>query len=371
MAISKSKELVRYAFKGPGWGRKSFAIYVDVKSPDGKRSCETIKDERLAAINRAFQNGSQSLEQSVVQVKEIIQDLYRQDPRCRRKRNVHNNENWKLFEEFWNEVYSRKKLISEYSARTEFRRAIDSLGPLSLYSASRDEIQKAVDEKFRGSSQRRIISRLRQLLKYIGRERVRLRMDSKDYSKVTYLTEEEFAKVLLHITSDIERALIELCFYSGLRIGEAYGLTAASLLPNGTLRITGQLDRSGVFRATKTKKPRIAYLFPEGLPAFHKWVSASREERDTIDRDDASRDHMKKHCRVAFPDDPSKHLTFHALRHCYAINLLSKGVSMSLVAQSLGNTLSVCEQHYVGFELTSDSIQAIKSIVGRSQGEGG
>lgn len=192
-------------------------------------------------------------------------------------------------------------------------------------------------------------------------------MDSKDYSKVSYLTEEEFRKVLLIVPTEIERALFELCFYSGLRIGEAYGLTPASLLPNGTLRVSGQLDRDGVFRATKTKKPRIAYLFPQGLPAFEKWVTASKEERALFDRNDASRDHMKKYCRLAFPDDSTKHLTFHALRHCYAINLLSKGVSMSLVAQSLGNTLSVCEQHYVGFELTTDSVQAIKSIVGRSQ----
>ncbi len=83
---------------------------------------------------------------------------------------------------------------------------------------------------------------------------------------------------------------------------------------------------------------------------------------------EASRELMKKYCMIAFPKDSSKHLTFHALRHCYAINLLTKGVSMSLVAQSLGNTLSVCQQHYLGFELTNDSIAAIKSII---SGRGG
>ena len=104
-------------------------------------------------------------------------------------------------------------------------------------------------------------------------------------------------------------------------------------------------------------------------PLRRKWShsnpppTAPDSLKNTIDRDESSRELMKKYCKIAFPDDPTKHLTFHALRHCYAINLLSMGVSMSLVAQSLGNTLSVCQQYYVGFELTNDSIDAIQAIV--------
>ncbi|MCC7405816.1 MAG: hypothetical protein IT288_15555 [Bdellovibrionales bacterium] len=59
-------------------------------------------------------------------------------------------------------------------------------------------------------------------------------------------------------------------------------------------------------------------------------------------------------------------MTFHAIRHCYAIHLISRGVSMSLVAQLLGNSLSVCRRHYAGFELTTDSIEAINTIMKRS-----
>jgi len=36
---------------------------------------------------------------------------------------------------------------------------------------------------------------------------------------------------------------------------------------------------------------------------------------------------------------------------------------MSLVAQSLGNSLTVCQQYYTGFELTTDSIEAINTIM--------
>lgn len=360
----KAKELIRYSFKGPGWGRKSFTIYLDIKSRDGKRMCKTIEDERLIAINRSFQSGVQTLERCVVQVKEIIKDLYKKDPRCRKKVNIHNAENWKVYEDYWEQVYSFRPLVNEYTTKNELRKSIEVLGQLSIYSANREEIQSCIDRKYTGNSQRKIVGRITQLLKFIGREKeVRLRRHPKDLISVSFLNEDDFKKVLAIIPTQIEKTLLELCYYSGLRIGEAYGLAPHHLLTDGTIRVTCQLDRCGIKRQTKTKRPRLAFLFPQGVEAFKYWTHASEMEKGVIDRLEASRELMKKYCKIAFPNDPSKHLTFHALRHCYAINLLTKGVSMSLVAQSLGNTLSVCQQHYVGFELTNDSIQAIKSIV--------
>jgi integrase len=300
----------------------------------------------------------------VVQVKEIIKDLYKKDSRCRKKMNIHNAENWKVVDDFWEQVYSFRPLINEYTARNELKNAIEVLGQLSIYSASREEIQTCIDKKYKGNSQRRIVGRLSQLLRFVGRENVKLRRQHKDMIKVSFLNEVEFKKVLAVVPTQIEKTLLELCYYSGLRIGEAYGLEAHHLLPDGTIRVTGQLDRNGVRRQTKTKRPRLAFLFPQGTDAFNYWTQASEVEKATIDRLESSRELMKKYCKIAFPKDSSKHLTFHALRHCYAINLLSKGVAMSLVAQSLGNTLSVCQQHYVGFELTNDSIQAIHSVIG-------
>ncbi len=243
-------------------------------------------------------------------------------------------------------------------------RAIECLGLLSVYSASRDEIQSCIDSKFSANTQRRAVQRLMQILKFIGRADVRLRRNPPVHKAVTYLTANELEQLLVFVESPIENALIKLCFYSGLRIGEAYALTPRSFRPhNSTLKVIEQIDREEKRRQTKTRRERTAYLCPEGIPAFHVWVNASKEERAAINRQHASRNLMKKYCRMAFPNDDSKHLTFHALRHCYATHLLSRGVSMSLVAQSLGNSLTVCQQYYTGFELTTDSIEAINKIM--------
>lgn len=366
----KSNELVRYSFKGPGHGRKSFTIYEDIKiRGGGGRRCKKVEDERLIAINKSFQLGTQTHEQCVVLIKEIVKDLYKKDHRCRKNINIHNSENWKVFEDYWEQVYSFRPLINEISAINELKRAIESIGKLSIYSASREEIQTCVDKKYSGNTQRRVVARLTQILKFIGRDNVKLRKQPKDFIKVSYLNENEFRKILSVVPTEIEKSLLQLCYYSGLRIGEAYGLESHHLLPNGTIRVAGQLDRNGVRRNTKTKKLRLAYLFPDGIKAFNYWTQASEEEKLIINRDESSRELMKKYCKIAFPNDSTKHLTFHALRHCYAINLLNRGISMSLVAQSLGNTLSVCQQYYVGFVLTDDSIEAIHAIIKKNSTE--
>ena len=359
----KEKELVRYSFKGPGHGRKSFMVYEDIKVRGGKRSCTKVEDERIDAINRSLEIGAQTQEQCVILIKEVIKNLYKTDPRCRKRIHVHNSENWKVYDDYWEQVYSFRPLINEYTAQNELKKAIEVLGQLSIYSASREEIQNCIDKKYKGNTQRRIVARMNQILKFAGRDNIKLRKHPKEFINVSFINEDEFKKVISASETPIERALLNLCYYSGLRIGEAYALLPQDLLPNGTLRVTGQVDRKGVRRKTKTKKPRLAYIFPQGIEAFKYWTNATPEERAKIDRDEASRELMKKYCKIAFPKDSAKHLTFHALRHCYAINLLNKGISMSLVAQSLGNTLSVCQQYYVGFVLTDDSIEAIHAII--------
>lgn len=364
----RAHDLTRYSWKGPGHGRVSFTIYKDIKCADGRRQCHTIDDERITAINRAYQSGGQSYDTCRIQIKEIVAEFYKE---LERERGivVHNHENLKLFEEFWAKEYAHRTLIEPYATDREFKRYIFGLGSLSLYSASRDEIQEKIDAKFKGNIQRRAVQRITQILRFIGRQDIRLRRNRPEHYHVTYLTQDEFNQLLVFVESPVERALMTLCFYSGVRIGEAYALDARSFRAhNNTIRVINQIDRHEIKRHTKTRRERTAYLCPEGVEAFHVWVKISDEERKAeINRQQASRNLMKKYCRMAFPDDETKHLTFHALRHCYAIHLLSCGVSLSLVAQSLGNSLTVCQQYYTGFELTTDSIEAINNIMKKSK----
>lgn len=83
--------------------------------------------------------------------------------------------------------------------------------------------------------------------------------------------------MLIFVELPIEKALMTLCFYSGLRIGEASALEPRNFRPhNSTLRILTQLDREEVRRATKTRRERTVYLCPEFHPRVARAVSAPK-----------------------------------------------------------------------------------------------
>lgn len=366
---TRTHSRVRYGFKAPKHGRATFSIYEDILKPDGSRECRTIQDERLKAINESYRQKIQDLATCTIQIKEIIKDLYKRDARCK-PQIVHNSENHKVLNDYWEKVYSFRSLENEASTRRELTRAIDTLGPLSVYSASRDQIQSAIDNAVSGNAQRRMVSRMVQILKFIGRTDVRLRMARPVFVKVRHVTESEFQLLAQHIEDPNLRILAKVCFYSGVRIGEAFAFNSKCLMPDGqdTVRVSAQVDRSGSLKpTTKTRKPRLAFLIPGGLDAFNEWVQLPASEKKKINRLAVSKQ-IKVACEKAFPGDIDKQITFHGLRHSYAIHLLSRGISMSLVAQSLGNSLSVCQHYYVGFELTNESVAAIRSILKASTG---
>ncbi len=74
-----------------------------------------------------------------------------------------------MLEKFWKDEYDHRDLVDCESSKNDFKRAIEVAGPLSLYSASRDELQKEIAKHAKGNKQRRVVSRLNTLLKYIQR----------------------------------------------------------------------------------------------------------------------------------------------------------------------------------------------------------
>lgn len=68
-------------------------------------------------------------------------------------------------------------------------------------------------------------------------------------------------------------------------------------------------------------------------------------------------------CKKLFKDK-TKHCKWHDLRHSYAVLLIGRGATITLVAQSMGNSVKVCEEYYSGYVLTSEGIETLSKIVG-------
>jgi len=102
---------------------------------------------------------------------------------------------------------------------------------------------------------------------------------------------------------------------------------------------------------------RVSYLLNIGLEGFEAWINAP--DKKYIQRNGIARI-LKRACKMAFPNDPSKWITAHDLRHSYAVMMLTKyDVSISQIAKLLGNSVSVCEEYYLRFQSNDDLIDSI------------
>ncbi len=280
---------------------------------------------------------------------------------------VFNQQNQNLMERYWRVEYeeSDRDVKDPASAKGKLQRTIFAMGNVSLVSANKAEIIKQFESnRFPRNKERELTDKLNALLKFAGRD-VRIRKKQEERPKVKHLNEKDMLKVAKYVNqtdSNEDQALeamIMLAFYSGLRLGELYALTKQSLKGKG-LEVISQIDKDDIERDPKWGSARMAFLFPQGTPYFKKWT----ELKDSIE---ISRSLVSKRfnraCRKIFSDDKSKWCKFHDTRHSYAIHLLQHDVSLSLISQSLGNSIVVCQKYYAGFSLTNETIETVSRKV--------
>lgn len=358
-----SRPRVNFILKKPSEkdGRRTFQVLRRTVQEGHPIRHERIDNERLAAINAALLNGIQDAVACEIQAREVISDLMKIE-RQKLPRVVHNEENQRLLQSYWDKEYADREVMDPKAAYNRLARSIDAVGELSLFSASKQELQKAVNAKYRDNRQRDTVSALNQILAFCGRG-VELSRRDEVVDDVRYLTPQELERAQKFVEDPTDRLLQRVAFVTGLRQGEAFALTTESTL--GTQFFSQhQIDRQLEKRQTKRKlsKKRQIYVLPGGESDFREWANLPRKRKLEI-RNRKHAEVLTRACSKAFPDREEKHVVFHDLRHSYAIYLVSRGVSLTQVAQCLNNSFSVCERYYSGFVLKDETIESIKRII--------
>lgn len=364
-----------YLLQRPSSQRKRWNLLKVDRDASGKRLYKSFPHPSLDTINNLYEKGTQTFEQLDKQAVELRRRLSRADKGLPESV-IFNQENLSLLGEFhepasgtyWKEVYGRKKrIIDRRSSYYDLRRAIEAVGLLSLVAASEEELQGALEaHKWPDNKQRRVVSRLQPILKWLGRTDIKLEKARPEKRLVRHLTTTEFTVVYKHLESPEIKALCALAITSGMRLGELFAINKVEGDPR-YIQVLWQVDKEGKLRETKTREDRKAYLLPGGQEALKAWCEIDEPTRLRL-RGMNLASIVKAACVKAFPADPNKHCVFHDLRHSYAIELLSKGVPLSFVARSLGNSELVCEKHYTGKVLTDGFIEAIDSLIKKSNG---
>lgn len=356
--------------------RRSWSLLLVQTNPvTGKRESTATNSPLLDQINDSYQKGVLTLEQGDLQAVDLRTRLNR-ELRGKPGGVVFNQHNLAILGDlinpalgsYWYEVYGRRKrLVDRRSSYYDLRRAIEAVGNLSLLTATEREIQAAVDgHGFEDNKQRRVVSRLMPILKFIGRKDVELEKARPEQKEVRHLTMGEFGAVLAHIEPGPFKTLCKAAFNSGCRLGELFALTPSDISPNNSLvYVNKQMTVDGRIRLPKTRSKRKVALIAGG--PVREWIKLDASNKLPLRGSDLA-DRLKIACIKAFPTQPEKHCRFHDLRHSYAVYLIHKNVSLPKVAQSLGNSFAVCEQFYSGKVLTSESVDEIREKLGHRKG---
>lgn len=359
--MASHSEKPEYFIKSPGKDRKAFVIVERFRKSGTSRR---IDSKQLDAINGQYLQGRMTFE-------EAKEAAHREVLKLRKKRN---NEispkpsmrasNERILSEYWKTVYRFKanQLRAKDAAYNRLRRAVQALGDTPL-TASDDDLQAAIEYSVAtfGGNQRRIVSALRQILRFMGRE-THLALGRKTKARPRFLDIDEFRKIVPRLP-EYHKILAWVAFATGCRIGEIFALRESNFDSSlGSIFVDGQRLRSRKDGPTKNDRDRHVVVIDEGLPWLSKWLRLAARDRDAL----RNRRHaaiIKKACIDVFPDDTRKHLTFHDLRHCYAIHLVSMGVDHGLIALSLGDSIQVLQEYYAGYSLAPSGVRALRDQI--------
>ncbi len=343
----------------PKGRRRRFAV-VRYTEDSGRRLCQTLQDERIDAVNLNFTQGSLSLERAESELRELIRTLRGGKEERSSIRAGLLDDNAKIFDRFWEEIYEGRELADRRTAELEYLRALRALGTTPLLSASKTDIAKALRLGCNRKQHRRAVTSLNSLLKFLGRA-IRLDKPEEDLEEIQYLTIEEVHTLLKLEEDPACRALYATLFSTGMRIGETMPLSPSTPL-SGRLFVEKQITKEGRLKKPKRGKTgEIAYLREfEGY--IKEWCSV--EDKPQYRRIALYR--LKDLTKQLWPGKPVKQVTLQGLRHSHAIHLLSLGVPMDFVARNLRNRIEVCQKHYAGFSHSTSTISALQALLASS-----
>lgn len=285
--------------------------------------------------------------------------------------------NVELAELYLRDVINRRKTkkVSKTAARQYLMRALKALGSVSIQYGSEDEIQTALDAAYpdENPKQRQLAMYLNCLLKYLKRTDVTIQKYRLGVSVVKHVNFDEIPKLLTALDSITSREvnisafklMVQMAFYSGLRIGELFALERSDYdIVGNRIRVSKQIDTHNKQDVPKNRKSRTVVCFPEMKELYLNWIKSKHLVPFDV-RIRAARI-LTQACKIAFPDEPTKWIVFHGCRHSFAIRCLEAGLPMEMIARQLGNSLKVCEHYYLGFAHTDVTLDQVSKLLSRS-----
>lgn len=366
---------IKFFILRPNKTRRLFAIQA-YKEPVRRGKREYFKEGteifkelalKVSPINSQFLDNGIDEETSNDMLWEIINEYRkRQGTRSFALRGSRlSKANVALLEKFWQKRYAHKTLVSPEAAYSSFNRALRLAGDISVYTSTPQDFRDQLEKNTKNNDQYRYsVSALNEILKFVGRDFV-LSKPEEEYKEVRYINESEVKSLAESAPSHEFKLCTYVLFGTGCRTAEAYAIDPASL-GKKSVHVLKQLPwrKKKADAAPRVKKPKRGKQGWVGvITSTWKYVQEwAKLDKTKIDRY-AYYNWITSEALKKWPNDKSKHIHPHDLRHSHAIHLLDQGVSIEGVARNLRNRVEICQKYYTGHEHSPHSLEEISSKI--------
>ena len=274
------------------------------------------------------------------------------------------------------EIFLRSKQSIAENTKTNYTAAVRSLKDVAqkpVHTITYLDLQKAVSAwKIKPQTQKQYKTKLdvlfRAAVKPYGlisanpMQDIEIKKDRKKKERLT-VSADQFRNMIAGARMDVAVALA-ICYYTGLRRGEMFGLTWEDVSWSGqTIRINKQLQVHGKkvtdpksrngFRTVPIPQPLLQLLRD-----YHRAVPLDYKRR-LFPHPQGTLEKMQAALRAENPA-----FTPHCLRHTYATTLLAKGIDIRTVAALMGDDTKTVINTYVHYtdEMRTAAAAEIKKI---------
>ena len=259
------------------------------------------------------------------------------------------------------EIFLRSKQSIAASTQTQYTAAVRSLHGLAkkpVHTITYLEIQNAVSTwTIKPQTQKQYKTKLdvlfRAAVKPYGliaaspMQDIEIKKDRQKKERLT-VSADQFRKMIAGARMDVAVALA-ICYYTGLRRGEMFGLTWEDVSLSGqTIRINKQLQVHGK-KVTEPKSRNGFRTVPIPQPLlqllrdYHRAVPLDYKRR-LFPHPQGTLEKMQAALRAE-----NSAFTPHCLRHTYATTLLAKGIDIRTVAALMGDDTKTVINTYVHY----------------------
>lgn len=348
--VDPSAATIRYTLRVPSGARKGYSIVRDING--SKREQTTLKIPELTEINKKLKKGLIAGDQAGELAQAIVANLRSKRDFSPNSTGINKTQVEQFKDYLKNRVLKGNKRARKRSLEGAYaliKHIENILQNDSILTIDIIELEERIDNYGKIQSISKLCIFINLFLKFVSRsEKIEVKKYKKDRDGVVVsIAPMDFLTKSQNLPEGIYNAC-RIAYYTGMRLSEVYAIGDGNEVNGNVISVEWQIDRDNQLRRPKGNKTRMTINPTSINEDIEKWI---------LLKNAVNRRHLQDICKEILG------INFHSLRHSFAKNLINQNVSITTVAQLLGDDPQTAFEFYVGRNVQEDQIKiALKAL---------